>query len=1031
MAGTTGANVQAGDAGIANDYGDTTYDITHFTGTGTAVYAPPLTFSPSATATPYVATSGKTVGFLFSATSDGSSVMPTQAVIAPTIAKNGVTLGSLGNPWMTGYHMAALYTLPPGTSIGPSDSVTLSAPAGWANTTVGITGAMNNLPIDNRSGRSSVGTDKLTKTFQPGWNNAHLGTCNWGTFSAAKNWRYRCDTFGASSYDSNGKPLTSASTAMTSCFLSIGPTCAIDKTLVTITGLWAVGWDDTGDYVHSPTTCGLVTYSPLLLSISERLDLYNPGINGVGIVRVFQITQLSTVPLDSGSNSGLDLRLQIVNAAKVFNFDKLVVYGPGDFTYAAGQPTVLDRSDPYAVSNTYLDRLKNGAGSLRWVDSVFNFAGISEESEPEQVFRLTDFTWGLWGGKTSLNAYWTQARPWNQAVTPYFYTTLFGSPFTATLAAPIPDATTTILTISDAATAPVIIGLRLLLPTGEQCRVLGVSGTQVTVERGSCSTTAAPCTAGPIQVMNRWQTTGAIPSGQFFELVGASPHGINSGQALNMYGNWPVFTFSDGQQSWGGSPVSSGKAFYMVTGPNTVVGYLPGTENPFVTLNSTYSLDGTCRIGSSWPDSPAIPVEYAALVTGRIKGCNLHINVPHAASDSLVDAIAIWVRDNFPAGRKVYVEYTNEPWNYYFDNFLMLKNISIWLYPATSYGWEFYMLRATQIWQRFRSRFNDSGRNRSAEIVGLINSNKWDSAGVAQKLEFAKSLGVPIGVVAFAVYTGFDTGTATQTAFWQYDDEQAIDIYCHDLYYNTTVYPSIMAAMNGVVSAYNQKYGENVMLYGYEGGVGCAAPTLSTTLTAAVDNATPSFPVASAAGLIAGTPILIESEWCVITSVAGNTLQVSRGQYGTTAVAHASGKSLRPAYLERSHDLIYNPNWYFAEQDLMGLAQINGFAQLNQYALSMGAADANSYFGAYHWQTQDHGRGDGSDGKANNRLTLACPGKANSKSPTVNQDMVNVSVRGQAFIDWMGALGAAPPSVKGGKPLRLVFPRRAPLRAPK
>ena len=40
MAGTTGASVQAGDAGVANAYGDSAYDITHFVGTGTAIYAP-------------------------------------------------------------------------------------------------------------------------------------------------------------------------------------------------------------------------------------------------------------------------------------------------------------------------------------------------------------------------------------------------------------------------------------------------------------------------------------------------------------------------------------------------------------------------------------------------------------------------------------------------------------------------------------------------------------------------------------------------------------------------------------------------------------------------------------------------------------------------------------------------------------------------------------------------------------------------------------------------------------------------------
>ena len=44
----TGLTVQAGDPGIANAYGDTTYDLNHFAGTGTAVYAPDLVFEPAA-----------------------------------------------------------------------------------------------------------------------------------------------------------------------------------------------------------------------------------------------------------------------------------------------------------------------------------------------------------------------------------------------------------------------------------------------------------------------------------------------------------------------------------------------------------------------------------------------------------------------------------------------------------------------------------------------------------------------------------------------------------------------------------------------------------------------------------------------------------------------------------------------------------------------------------------------------------------------------------------------------------------------
>jgi len=47
------------------------------------------------------------------------------------------------------------------------------------------------------------------------------------------------------------------------------------------------------------------------------------------------------------------------------------------------------------------------------------------------------------------------------------------------------------------------------------------------------------------------------------------------------------------------------------------------------------------------------------------------------------------------------------------------------------------------------------------------------------------------------------------------------------------------------------------------------------------------------------------------------------------------------------------------------------------------------------------GRGDGLDGKFDNRLCLATPGKTYTKGPEVDQDANAVSVRGKAFLDWM------------------------------
>jgi hypothetical protein len=62
-------------------------------------------------------------------------------------------------------------------------------------------------------------------------------------------------------------------------------------------------------------------------------------------------------------------------------------------------------------------------------------------------------------------------------------------------------------------------------------------------------------------------------------------------------------------------------------------------------------------------------------------------------------------------------------------------------------------------------------------------------------------------------------------------------------------------------------------------------------------------------------------------------------------------------------------------------------------------------WGVYHGLLQDHGRGDGSGGMADNRLWRAHPKAANYKGSSVNQYQNCVSVRGEAFRDWLGKIG--------------------------
>ena len=193
-------------------------------------------------------------------------------------------------------------------------------------------------------------------------------------------------------------------------------------TLVT-TGLYAVGWDDLN--TSSPTSFQLWPYDANT-TVTERTDLANPGVNGIGIVKVFDVQRAAGSTLAS-----VLFDLGMSNATKAPRFDNLLIYGPGDFSYVNSTPTVLDNTDPYALSATWLDRLSPSLGSARWVDSTIDFAGIAPYAEPELLRELTDFTWNGVYKKTWSFAY-SQARPFVPASS-FIYSSEMGSPFPATL----------------------------------------------------------------------------------------------------------------------------------------------------------------------------------------------------------------------------------------------------------------------------------------------------------------------------------------------------------------------------------------------------------------------------------------------------------------------------------------------------------------------------------------------------------------------------------------------------------------------
>ena len=937
LLGTTGQTPVAGQPGLANAFGNASYDLTSITGSGTAVYADPLVWTPAARVKEArIGTSGKTLFVFFENTATGQGAIPQSANVAPAIVKNGGSLGQAVNPLCSGVHKYVMYTLPPGTSVAPGDVVTLNAPIDWVTTAVGAAGAVSGLPVVNNAGRSCFTSGTSGRWLRMGVNVEWYPTGHNALIPFAKNIAKRNNGFtGVAARDARGKPITLTST-WASALLYSNPVSTLDNGIDATgypgpTGLFAVGWDDLNPSV--PTTFGLASGDSSTTTVTERVDLANPGTGGIGKVRVFDVQR------KAGSTVAVtDINLTVSNAANAPQFDNLVVYGPGDFSYSSGKPTVLDRSNPYALSSRFLDRIAR-AGSLRFMANLLASADGSQIVEPEHVRELEDFSWGWGPSKSYTTIRYTRADPFSVADTPYYYSRVAGGKYAATLADPI-DATATTLNISDAATAPVLVGLRLFVGS-EIMRVTGVSGTAVTVIRGAEGTTPAPHAAGTIQVGYRL----AMPAlnvvnnnGTFVKFTTENPHGLSTGAKIELKGSgWPIFNFTNGSATTAENPITKYSGAALVTGANTFVVRLGPYVTPEATLTGVITLTPANNYSIiDIPGGPQIPYGFAALAASQANVPNLFVNVPHMATNDLVSKLARDVRDNLAPGKSLWVELSNEPWNFAIPN-QYFKYISRSLYPGQD-AMAYYVKRIDEVAAIFRSVFGEQGR--SAEIKVLLNVQTVNTLG-ASLLTWAaaQTPAIKIDGLAVAPYieptsNWFDA--ASVAMFANMDIEQALDLWIHNQYYKTDNLglTAFAAAWNAAIDSYNTSTGYNCQLISYEGGVQLIYPS----------------------------------------SVAN--------------------------YKERDRDCVYHPNWYIIETDWYYLLQSIGFKLFNVFAMSHDWYKGKYLWGLYHWMWQPYGRGDGSDGLPDNRLYQATPGRPSSKVATTNHDLQNVSVRGRAWLDW-------------------------------
>jgi hypothetical protein len=954
LAGTIGGAAAVGDAGLKNAYGGGAVqptgdgsDVKQTAGTGTAIYTAVLVWSPSVSATPYIATSGKIVVFYPFSPDVGGTTTPTQIITVPTISVNGTSLGVLQKSWFSGYHPFLFFSTPGSYQIQPGDVVTVSAPDAWASTSAGSVRGFNNASVDNRSGRSSFGGDTARKTMSVATNlNQRPMLWDLCLYQPLLNWNFLIcwppGNRGKVTQQANGLPLQQTN----------GNNLIDHTTYPGQPGLWLVRWS-----VHNPaapTSVSLGSSGTGFTTVNVRGNLRQRPANGIGYMDVFDVENIAGNTAGTNGSyvaaTGVAVTISDPSGNPSTNYYDLWVCAPGDWDIVNGVP-VLDISDRFALSRRFLDRMPPNVSLIRWLAAGPVDGNPTSLPYPEYLQNLTDENFGYLNSSI-FNIGVSSFNPVDTIATPYVYSPFLGragvrgQTFTATLAANITTtpAVGTLETwvFTDGATAPLMTGLEIQIDS-EICRIVrpGSDANHWVMYRGSNLTTPATHTAGPVTVFGRIAITavinadGTLSNNLVLGTTTNTPHLITTGNGFgSSVVGFPIVTFTTGEVWNQFLSVAN-----FVTGPKTLFSIYHSTSPSGGKPNQVYNTTPANTYAQyQWPASASIPHEAQALLTSRFSNANYWCNLWYDASDDLVYQIANRVLANLATGRKVYVEVANEPWNSAFSSYFYGAQMGGLILP--DHQTLYYAHTAFRHFDIFRSVFGNAGRG--SDVVGVLNC-QLGGADASAYLTWAQARGEQVDAVAVAPYIDTESTSLNGSYINTIDDEQLVDMWLHDLWYNPRTYTSYVQTVKNAISAYNQATGHNCFLTAYECGVEYPVPY--------------------------------------------------------------NGSSQYP--YERTHDFVTNPNFYLGELDFYLWMQTQGFTSPMLSSFSEGWGANSGGWQTYHAPFQDHGRGDGSDGKLNNLLCRARPTAPNYKGSNVNQEANTVSVRGQAWLDWMASLAAS------------------------
>ncbi|MBM1310757.1 hypothetical protein JQT66_10995 [Sulfitobacter mediterraneus] len=153
-----------------------------------------------------------------------------------------------------------------------------------------------------------------------------------------------------------------------------------------------------------------------------------------------------------------------------------------------------------------------------------------------------------------------------------------------------------------------------------------------------------------------------------------------------------------------------------------------------------------------------VPIEVMIRL-GNEMGKDIWVNVPHQATDDFVQRFAAMARVQLDPGRKVYVEYSNEVWNWQFDQARWADEQARDRWGEDNTWMQYYGLRAAEVAQIWSAAFAAGTKD---QLVNVISSQTgWlglEDAALNAPLAQAQGLSAPKAAFDAYAVTGYFGG---------------------------------------------------------------------------------------------------------------------------------------------------------------------------------------------------------------------------------------------------------------------------------